>query len=174
MTGPLHRLLELADCLAAAQERVKALERELDQAKAEQHRLERDDMPELMRELELASFSMRDGRKVELVDDFACGIPRNNPQPALRWLDEHGFGGLIKTKIEVSLDREDHDRASDLAAAIQAQAIALGVAAESQSSETVHPMTLKAFIKEQLEKGVSIPFEQFGIYPFSRAKITRR
>jgi hypothetical protein len=41
-------------------------------------------------------------------------------------------------------------------------------------AETVHPSTLKAFVKEQLAVGTAVPFDLFGIYPYSRAIIKEK
>ena len=38
----------------------------------------------------------------------------------------------------------------------------------------VEPMTLKAFVKDQIEKGSAIPMDLFGIYIGDKAKITKR
>ena len=37
--------------------------------------------------------------------------------------------------------------------------------------EKVEPMTLKAFAKEQVEKGKELPFDLFGIYIANKAKL---
>jgi hypothetical protein len=38
--------------------------------------------------------------------------------------------------------------------------------------EKIHPQTLKAFLKERMADGDSLPNELFGIFNFSKAKIT--
>jgi hypothetical protein len=38
----------------------------------------------------------------------------------------------------------------------------------------VHPMTLKAFIREQMEKGTSINLDMFGAYVLNTAEIRRK
>jgi len=35
---------------------------------------------------------------------------------------------------------------------------------DPEQKEAVHPSTLKAFVKEQIEKGSEIPSETFGIF----------
>ena len=40
--------------------------------------------------------------------------------------------------------------------------------------ETVHPATLKAFAKEQLAEGVTLPEDLFQVSPFTYAKLVRR
>ena len=37
--------------------------------------------------------------------------------------------------------------------------------------QKVEPMTLKAFAKEQVEKGKELPFDLFGIYIANKAKL---
>jgi hypothetical protein len=39
--------------------------------------------------------------------------------------------------------------------------------------EYVHPMTLKAFVKEQMTNGSDIPQEAFGIFPIRITKLKR-
>ena len=40
--------------------------------------------------------------------------------------------------------------------------------------EWVEPMTLKAFVREQVEKGVDLPYETFNVYIGQRSKIIKR
>jgi len=37
--------------------------------------------------------------------------------------------------------------------------------------ENVHAATLKKFIKEELEKGSTVPFDLFSVHPYSKVKI---
>jgi hypothetical protein len=38
----------------------------------------------------------------------------------------------------------------------------------------VEPMTLKAFVKEQVEKGAPLPMDLFGVYIGKKAKVRRK
>ena len=38
--------------------------------------------------------------------------------------------------------------------------------------EAVHPQTLKAFVREQVETGKELPFDLFGVYIANKTKIT--
>jgi len=40
-----------------------------------------------------------------------------------------------------------------------------------EQAEKVEPMTLKAFVKEQIERGNEIPLDLFGVFVGQRAKI---
>jgi len=35
-------------------------------------------------------------------------------------------------------------------------------------------MTLKAFVKEQVEKGKEVPFDMFGVYIANKTKLTKK
>ena len=40
--------------------------------------------------------------------------------------------------------------------------------------EKVEPMTLKAFVREQVEGGKKVPFDLFGVYIANKTKITNK
>jgi hypothetical protein len=40
-----------------------------------------------------------------------------------------------------------------------------------KQAEKVEPMTLKAFVREQIEKGKDVPADLFGVYVATRTKI---
>jgi hypothetical protein len=43
-----------------------------------------------------------------------------------------------------------------------------------KQAEKVEPMTLKAFVREQIEKGKDVPADLFGVYVATRTKITTK
>lgn len=171
MNEQLTRIRAMADMLRSAQSEVRRLTESLEAAKEVANRLEREDLPELMREVGLTSFSLTDGSKVDLVDDLACNITQENHQDAIAWLDENGFGGLVKTQMQVTFNREDRVAALALAAMLSYEAKKGKIEIDPVVSEKVHPATLKSFIKEELSKGTSVPFDLFSIHPYSKVKI---
>lgn len=171
--GKLERIMNLAEQLLATQAEVARLTEELEAAQAQQTRLEQEDLPELMREVELTSFRMKDGREIELVDEISCGITKENNEAAMAWLDKNNFGGIIKTLMKVSFNREDHEVAVKIANDVEADAKQFGVTVMPEVVESVHASTLKAFVKEELSKGNAIPFDLFSIHPYSKVKIKK-
>lgn len=156
----LQRVVTLARIFVAQREMVERLEGQLAEAKAEARRLETEDLPELMREIGLARFELDDGSVIDVVDDVECSVSEERRAAAVGWLEANGFGGLIKTEVVVRFGKGEHDAAQRCAEETGGEA-----------RETIHPSTLKAFVKEQLAAGRPVPFETFGIRPFSRAKI---
>lgn len=146
---------------------VARLDTDLKKAKEVQRRLEQEDLPELMREFDLSEIKLADGAAVKVVDDLDCSITEERRVTAHAWLEEHGFGGLIKTAVTVDFGREEREKAAACAAQIQET-----VGRPAQLGERVHPATLKAFLKERLAAGAGVPFELFGVRAYARAKIT--
>jgi hypothetical protein len=156
----LNRLVTMAQALVSARAALEKADAAAKAAKALVTRLEQEDIPELMRELGVASFALADGSKLSLTEDIQCGITEARRAEAHAWLTANGFGGLIKTKVVVQFGREERDAALACAASVG------GVLEES-----VHPQTLKSFLKERRAAGDSPPEELFGIHPFSRVKV---
>lgn len=166
MSDDLNRIVRLAQLMAAQRTEVDTLTEALAVAKAALLRTETEDLPELMRELGLSSIRLDDGSTVEVVEDVQCGISEARRPEAMRWLIANGFGGLVKTEVVTQFDRGEAEAAQAFAAEVAA-----ATGHHPAVAETVHPATLKAFVKEQLAAGAVLPFDLFGVRPFNRAKL---
>jgi hypothetical protein len=167
MSDALVRITTMAALLVGAIERVAKADAELKAAKETQRRLEQDDLPELMRELTLTEIKLADGSAVTVVNEVDCSITEERRPAAHAWLEEHGFGGLIKTAVTVDFARDEREAAAQCAVQIEET-----LGRPAQVGERVHPATLKAFVKEQLAAGAGVPFDLFGVRPYAKAKIT--
>lgn len=159
-SATLDRLSKMAQVLLHHQRRVEALTQELADAKTAMLQVEREDLPELMRELEFTLVRLDDGSTIELKDEVDCSITEARRATAHKWLIENGFGGLIRCEVSVKFDRDEREAAWRLAEQI-------GGSVE----EKVHPSTLKSFVKEQMEAGRAVPSDLFGVFPYSKAVI---
>lgn len=159
----LKRVIDLAKLLVAQRDKVELMEKELKVAQSDLRRIETEDLPELMREIGMASVTLDDGSIIEVADEVQCAITEAARKSAHEWLINNGFGGLIKTEVVVTFGRGERDEAEEFVQQVGDH--------HPELVERVHPSTLKSFVKEQLEKGVAIPFDLFGIHPYSKAKI---
>lgn len=164
----LKRVVKLAELLKAKTEQVKSLDAELKQAKQDLNQLEREDLPTLMEELGLTELKLNDGSKVSIKEQVDAAITEKKREPALRWLLDNGYGGLIKTEVTIGFNRGERDEAASVAERLREDHP--GVAMK----EVVHPSTLKAFVKERMQAGEEIPFDLFSIHPYSKATITNK
>lgn len=168
MSEQLTRMRTMAERLITLGQEISHLEQQLQDTKAQHQDIEQVALPELMRELGFTSFALADGSRVALTEDLSCSITEANRDAALAWLDQNGFGGLIKTQVQVNFGREQRALAVAVARELEQRA---GDACTSTVKESVHPGTLKAFLKDELAKGTAVPFELFNVYPFSKVKV---
>jgi hypothetical protein len=163
-TKDIDRVTALAGLLIATAARIESIEAELAAAREAYLRVEREDLPELMREVGLSHLTLTNGVEVVVSEEVTAAITEERRAAAHAWLREHNFGGLIKTLVTIPFGRGEEEEARRLAARIAEEH-------ECSLNETVHPQTLKAFVREQVEDGKPLPFDLFGVHPFSRAKI---
>ena len=161
MSDGIQRAVKLAELLIELRGNVTRLESELATAKEDMRRVEQEDLPDLMQELGLETFKLKSGEVIEVKNEVECSISEDRRAVAHEWLTSNGFGGLIKTEVVVKFGRDEHDAAVACAESVGGEMI-----------ERVHPMTLKSFIKEQMEAGRAIPFDTFAVRPFNKVKIT--
>jgi hypothetical protein len=167
LPSDLKRATKLAEIMVMQASRVMILTEELKAATASLLKTQRVDLPELMKEVGLTGLTMANGDRIEIKEDVQCGITEVKHDRAMQWLIDHNFGGIVKTSVQVEFDRGGVADAVALAAKLQEEGL------PACAIEKVHAATLKAFIKEQLENGQDLPFDLFGIVPFSFAKLTR-
>lgn len=165
----LERLKDICDVYIGLDNEVKRLEVELKEAKENFNRLRTDVLPEMFFELELSELKLRSGEKIIVTPDLTAAIKPEDRARAHAWLEKHGFGGLIKTNIDVSFSREDHDLAALAVDELQEK-----FGDHVTYEQRVHPGTLRAFIKEQMSEGAEIPMDLFNVFPFNIAKLERK
>lgn len=157
----LKRLTDLAEVRMALAAKINDCEAELKTLKARLTTIDTEDLPELMEEVGMQSFKLSDGTEIGVKKDVKASITAAKAPAAMKWLVDNGYAGLIKSKVLVDCNRED-------AAQLQQQ-----LPYEISVNDTVHPMTLKSFVVERLEKGDDIPFDLFGVHPFNKITVKK-
>lgn len=150
---------------------VARLEDELKAAKADLRRISEEDLPEAMKACGVKKFTTVDDLDIELKEEITVGIPAPRREEAYQWLVQHEFGGLIKSELELPFNREERAKAEKLAEQLRKKGY------EVEMSSSIHPQTLKAFVKERLadtESGIEFPLELFGARPYNVAKVKPR
>ena len=87
---------------------------------------------------------------------------------AFAWLDENGFSDIIKNTVSVSFGREEDDSAKKLLETLDTDGY------KTAQKKHVEPMTLKAFVREQVEKGSDLPLETFNVYIGQKTKVIKK
>lgn len=117
-------------------------------------------LPEAMRAVGLAEFTLANGAKVT-IDRRFVGSKLTDPQ-ALAWLEAQGAGDLIKTAIHVDLPVGMADEAREIMAMLESHRSANRFSHLTMSTY-VHQSTIAAFAKELYEAGEDPPLETLGV-----------
>jgi hypothetical protein len=145
---------EAIDCV----EKIEQLEFQLSQLKDKYRFLTEEEMPSIMDELGVSSVTLSSGKKVSLDSSIHTQIAAANREAAHSWLRDNDMGDIIKNEVVVKFTRSQ----DNVVAEITSVAENLGLSYDRK--ESVHPQTLKAFVKEQMSQGKQLPPELFGIY----------
>jgi hypothetical protein len=106
-----------------------------------------------------------DGSRIELKAFYSASISAARRAEAFQWLRDHGMDDIIKNTVSVRFGRGEDELCSRLLEILGTQ----GYPAEQ--AEKIEPMTLKAWVKEQVERGNEFPTELFGAYIGQKAII---
>lgn len=162
----LKQIALLAKQQLDLQEEEEHIERALADVKKRLTKISDEALPNAMSEAHLSSLTLDDGRTVSIKDEVSLNIPKEEAAAELYdWLEEHGFGSLIKNNVVVALGRTDEKTLTKLTTALDKMKL------EYTTAKSIHVGTAKAFIKEQLEKKKDVPLELFGAYCYQHARI---
>lgn len=159
-------LKSITECARKLHKANKALDFHLqkaNEAKAEIEKLETKELLGLMQEAEMETFTLKSGFKVEVKADTYANISKDRAPKAFKWLRDHKFGGMIKAVVNGSFAKGEEKQAKALVAAAKKMGIHLSM------QESVHPQTLRAWAREQMEKGAPVDEALFGIHIVNKA-----
>jgi|TARA_R100000084_G_C4654795_1_gene152087 hypothetical protein len=151
----------------ALEKRIADLELELKDAKREHRKVAEDLLPAALQEYGVTELKMEDGSEITVAPYYSASIAKDRQDEAFRWLTEAGHGSLIKNHVTAAFGRGEDNSAKDLLAELEQRGL------QTQTKTWVEPMTLKSFVKEQVEKGENLPYDLLGIFVGQRAKIRR-
>jgi len=146
-------------------------EERLRKLKEQYRRLSEEDLPQKMAELGMQDLRLEDGSRITIDMFYATRINKNNRDAAHAWLRQQGHGDIIKNQVSVSFGKGEDETALETMTLLEQEGLF------PAQKESVHPSTLKAFVKERIESGDSAftPDTQklFSVYQGKRTKITK-
>ena len=163
----LTSVASVAKAIRVREELILDLEQKLKDEKKALLKMTDEDLPSLLAEAGLSSFTLDDGSKVEIKQTYGGSILIENRPKAFEWLRENGYGDIVKNKISCQFGQGEDDEAHRFARMAQGQGYV------TDQKEEVHPQKLRAWIKERVEAGEDFPLELFGAYIGQRAVIKR-
>ena len=160
----ITRFLRIGGMIGNTEERLRKL-------KEQYRRLSEEDLPQKMAELGMQDLRLEDGSRITIDMFYATRINKNNRGAAHEWLRQQGHGDIIKNQVSVSFGKGEDETALETMTLLEKEGLF------PDQKESVHPSTLKAFVKERIESGDSAftPDTQklFSVYQGKRTKITK-
>lgn len=167
-TTAMEDIATACNKLLDIQKEVSALEDQLKKKKEQELKLSEQDIPNLMQKAGAASIKLTDGTAVEIKPYYGARIPASRTEEAFNWLRENNFADLIKNNVTLTFNRNEDNQAKALVDDLRNKGHNV------KQAEKVEPMTLKAFVREQIEKGKDVPADLFGVYVATRTKLTTK
>jgi hypothetical protein len=152
----------LKDLVAAAklqQDLEKSIEERESELKVIKERLNYqryEIVPGMMQELGIHSFVLDNGYKVSIKDEYYAKIPEEYQYDCFNWLRNNNLDGIIKTAVNMNFGKGEDQQAKELVDWMSRNGLTPNV------KETVHPQTLRAFVKERMSAGLELPVDFFG------------
>ena len=161
LTDKANKMVELEQLVEEKQASLKSTQKEL-------KTLSEEDIPALLSEVGLSEITLTNGKKISTSAYYYGRITEHNQQEAFEWLQDNGHGDIIKNVVSVSFGRDEDVDAEKLLSNLQDNGYT------TNGKKWVEPMTLKAFIREQVESGNDLPLETFNVYVGQKTRIINK
>jgi len=166
-TEDLKSVAAIARRIRDTEEEIMRTEMFLKERKQTLQKLTDEDLPSVLEEMGVKSFTLEDGSKVDVKPLYGASIPVARKDEAFEWLRDHGFDDIIKNNVTCVFGRGEDDKAN----AFQQMAMERGL--DPMQKQDVHSSTLRAWVKERVENGDEFPMELFGAFVGQRAVIKK-
>ena len=167
----LQSLTKLCDKLLRTQGTIGTAEDRLQRLKEQEKTLSEELIPQCLAEIGIEEIRLTDGSRISAQPYYGARITQAKSVSAHAWLREQGHGDLIKNIVSVQFGRGEDERAKAVIQLLKKEGLM------PDQKESVHPSSLKAFVKEQIESGNQV-FDQeakelFSVYECKRTKIVK-
>lgn len=137
--------------MALIEEKMSALNEQLERLNTRRKFLLEDALPDLFEELGVEQLKLDDGRTMTLSQIVQASILADKKQAAFKWLRDNKLGALVRTNIELDFGPGELDKAQAAIKLLRAKKF------NPQYQEAVNTQTLKALVRERLADGKKIP-----------------
>lgn len=160
LSGHVRKLRSLEKEIVDAEEHIKAL-------KQQKHNLSTEIIPNLMDSMGVERLDV-DGVSVVRKNVVHASIPATRKEEAFEWLRANNLDDIIKHEVTCTFGRGQDNEAGNVIGQLREQGY------DPAQKTTIHPMTLKGFVRERIEGGKDIDLEMFGAFILNTAEIKRK
>lgn len=144
-------------------EQKKELELRLKELSYQIKELTEKSLVNLFSELQINELSLEaDGNHPAItakrVPFYSAKIPEEREAEAFNWFLDNGHGDLVKNNFNINFGMGEISLAQELADLLNSYDF------DYDNKAQIHPSTLKAFVKSEIEAGHSIPMDLLGAY----------
>lgn len=164
----LKEISVLAERQIDLENQLAALQVQVDDIVSKIRHIEETALPDIMARVGMKTFTLTDGSSVQIKDMVFASIRADQMDPAVEWLNQKGFGGVIKDQISCNLGKGNTIKAKKILDFIEY----LGIQG-AEEKLSVHAQSLKSLIVEQRKKGLQFPETIFSIANIKKAIIER-
>jgi hypothetical protein len=166
LTALRKKAIELRDSYLAKAE----LEEKVKQIQSRITNIERKELTDMFAEAKVSSVTVEaDGNHPGFVAErgtvYTAKIPDDKRMEAFQWFETQGHGDLVKSTINIVFGMQEHERRLEVMKILSDNGV------EFWADESVHHMTLKAFVKREMQAGRIVPQDLLGIFVFDEVKI---
>ena len=154
-----NKFLKIESDILALEHQVKQKNNELLQMN--------DSIVQLMESRGVKEIKLTNGDAVSFKPFFKGSITREKEAEAFKWLEDNNHGELIKNIVSIRFGKGDNEQASKLIEDLEQNGLA------PDQKRKVEPMTLNAFIGEQINSGKELPIEVFSVFMGNKVKIKK-
>ena len=178
VTDMAQRMFDLEDEISDLEELLKSKKQDL-------RMLAEQNLPDLMQELNLKDFTLKNGSKVEVKEIISGSVPSQGAidrakdeqskvslqmlqQQCFDWLRKNGGASMIKSNVEVQFGKDEDKACNDFTKRLREENLYF------KRAVGVHPATLNKYLQERLGEGKDVPIEMFRVYTGRKASIRRK
>ncbi|MCK9231062.1 MAG: hypothetical protein M0P18_10330 [Syntrophales bacterium] len=144
---------------------VPTVEAALNLIRSELNEIKSVKLPDLMDSIGMESFTMKSGATISIGKGISVNVPSEKKTDFNSWLIRQGHQALIKNKVVVQFPKEGRQSARRFVKYLNRYYAGKG-ACVFEEKEEVNAMTLKAFVKRELEKGTKFPDDLIKIFEY--------
>ena len=164
----LSGVIKLSKKLVAQSKIVNDLTSALKEESKKLNKIQFEDLPELMNELDLVSTEIEvDGLvfKLSKAEKYFASITKDKKPFIIKWFRDNKHTGLIKNEIIAQVGKGKDNVAADVCAYIEKAGL------DVTREENVHTGSFKALIKDDINKGKNVPLEELGVQRVIQASV---
>lgn len=170
-TNSLENLSTFAERYIDLDRELKEIDDYSSKLEEEQRDIEETKIPEVMNQLNMVEFSMRDGFKLKIEPKFQGSIVMKDEGKAaqqLAYIEKIGGGDLIKTTFTIDFNKGHEAEAEEFVKLMKE----LGIAYKTKRG--IHASTLASYVKAKIEAATDVPLDELGWRYFNKASVKKK